>query len=67
MDLKALIGKLNATTRNSLEGAAGMCVSHTHYDVEIEHFLVKAMDTAGADVTAIFAHSRARGGIGAEY
>lgn len=56
MDLKALISKLDAAARNSLEAAAGMCVSHTHYDVEIEHFLLKAMDAPGADVALIFQH-----------
>ena len=42
VNLRALIGKLNAATRGAVEGAAGLCLSRTHYDVEIEHFLVKA-------------------------
>ena len=42
VNLKSLIGKLNDTTRNALEAAAGLCVSRTHYDIEIEHYLTEA-------------------------
>ncbi len=42
--LKALFGKLNETTRQALEGAAGLCLVRTHYDVEVEHFLLKLLD-----------------------
>ena len=41
VNLKSLIGKLNDTCRSALEGAAGLCLSRTHYDVEIEHLLLK--------------------------
>ena len=44
MNLKSLIGKLNEPTRNHMEAAAGLCVTRTHSDVEIEHYLVKALD-----------------------
>ncbi len=56
VNLSSLIGRLNAHTRNALEGAAGLCLSRTHYDVEIEHFLVKAMDATDGDLAAILAH-----------
>ncbi len=36
VDLKGLLGKLNATVRNALEAGAGLCVSRTHYDIEVE-------------------------------
>ncbi len=49
VSLKPLIGKLNTTTRNALEAAAGLCVSRTHYDVEVEHYLTKLLDSTGAD------------------
>ena len=39
LNLKALIGKLNDQSRAALEGAAGLCLSRTHYDIEVEHFL----------------------------
>ena len=53
MDLKALIGKLNAATRSYLEMAASMCVSQTHYDVEIEHYLLKSMESSSGDLARI--------------
>ena len=43
-NLKALIDKLNDTTRRALEAAAGLCVARTHYDIEIEHYLLKVLD-----------------------
>ena len=56
MNLKALIGKVNDPTRGALESAAGLCLSRTHYDVEVEHYLMKLLDFANNDVTAIFKH-----------
>ncbi len=55
-NLKALIGKLNDTTRRALESAAGLCVARTHYDIEIEHLLLKALDGSDNDVAAILRH-----------
>ncbi len=52
-DLKELIGKLNGTCRNCLETAAALCVSQTHYNVEIEHFLVKLIDVPDSDLNRI--------------
>lgn len=58
VNLRSLIGKLNASLRSALEGAAGLCLSRTHYDVEIEHFLVKALDQNDSDVSRIISHFR---------
>jgi type VI secretion system protein VasG len=55
-NLKALIGKLNDTTRKAMEASAGLCVARTHYDIEIEHFLLKALDASDNDVAAILKH-----------
>jgi type VI secretion system protein VasG len=54
VNLKSLIGKLNATMRGALEGAAGLCLSRTHYDIEVEHFLLKLLDASGSDAAKIF-------------
>jgi type VI secretion system protein VasG len=54
VNLKSLIGKLNSPTRSALEAAAGLCLSRTHYNVEIEHYLVKLMEAADNDVARIF-------------
>jgi len=50
VNLRALIGKLNSATRGAVEAAAGLCLGRTHYDVEIEHFLVKALDSSDTDI-----------------
>ena len=56
MNLKALIGKLNDTSRSALEAAAGLCLSRTNYDIEIEHYLVKLLDSTNNDLAAILEH-----------
>jgi len=53
VNLKGLIGKLNEPTRNVLEGAAGFCLSRTHYDIEIEHYLLKLLDITDGDFPRI--------------
>lgn len=55
-NLKSLIGKLNTACRKSLESAAGLCLSHTHYDVELEHFFLKLLDIQNTDVSKILAY-----------
>ena len=53
VSLKSIVSKLNDTTRTALEGAAGLCLARTHYDVEIEHFLLKLLDTTDSDFAKI--------------
>jgi type VI secretion system protein VasG len=55
-NLKALIDKVNDATRRALEAAAGLCVARTHYDIEIEHYLLKTLDSSDNDVAAILKH-----------
>jgi type VI secretion system protein VasG len=55
-NLKGLIGKLNDTTRNTLEAAAGFCLARTHYDIEVEHFLLKLLDVTDSDLPRILKH-----------
>ncbi len=52
-NLRSLIGKLNDTTRGALEGAAALCLSRTHYNVEVEHLLAKMLDAADSDFPRI--------------
>src|SRR2546421_703297 len=54
VNLKSLIGRLNATCRGALEGAGGLCLSRTNYDVEPEHFLLKLIESSDTDLAAIF-------------
>ena len=56
IDLKQLVGRLNDVCKRTLETAAGLTLSRTHYNVEIEHWLVALADRADADVVAILRH-----------
>jgi len=56
LNLRSLIGKLNDSTRGAMEAAAGLCLSRTHYDVEIEHFLMKLLDSSDGDFACIARH-----------
>ncbi len=53
INLKSLIGKLDDATRNSVESAAGLCLSRTHYAIEIEHYLLKLLDAPDGDFLPI--------------
>jgi type VI secretion system protein VasG len=56
VNLKSLISRLNDTCRSALEGAAGLCLSRTNYDVEIEHLLVKLLESDDTDLRKILRH-----------
>ena len=56
VSLKALIGKLNDTCRNALEGAAGLCLARTHYDVDVEHLLLKLTEMSDTDFQRVLRH-----------
>jgi type VI secretion system protein VasG len=51
--LKSLIGKLNDTCRGALEGAAGLCLTRTHYDVDIEHVFLKLSEVPDTDLQRV--------------
>ena len=53
IDLKSLVGKLNESCRSALEGAAGLCLGRTHYNVEIEHWLLKLLELPDSDIEAL--------------
>ncbi|MCF6324996.1 MAG: type VI secretion system ATPase TssH [Gammaproteobacteria bacterium] len=53
IDLKSLVGRLNEPSRNALEGAAGLCLGRTHYNVEIEHWLLKLLEIPDSDLLAV--------------
>ncbi|MCP4745879.1 MAG: type VI secretion system ATPase TssH [Desulfobacteraceae bacterium] len=56
VEIKALLQRLNNYCTSALEGAAGLCVARTHYEVSVEHFLVKLMENPQADLMLIFRH-----------
>ena len=56
LSLKPLIGKLNDLCRKSLESAAGLCLTRTHYEVDLEHFLLKLIEGNETDLHKILRH-----------
>ncbi len=56
VDLKALFGRLNQTCNRTLEAAAGLTMSRTHYNVEVEHWLLKLLEMPDSDLTQILRH-----------
>jgi type VI secretion system protein VasG len=54
ISLKVLVNKLNDTCRRSLEASAGLCLSRTNYNVEVEHWLLKLCEIPDGDLAAIF-------------
>src|SRR5438128_4815834 len=56
VNVRTLASKLNSTCRRALEGAAGLCLSRTNYNVEIEHWLLKLLEPANTDLTRIMRH-----------
>ncbi len=53
IDLKSLVGKLNAETRAALDAAVGFCVSQSHYSVEVVHYVAKLLDYTDGDFAFI--------------
>ena len=56
VNLKSLVAKLNPTCYQTLEAAAGFCLTRTNYNVEIEHWLFKLLETDNTDFAAILRH-----------
>ena len=53
VDLKSLIGRLDDLCRRSLEAAAGLTLSRSNFNVEIEHWLLKLLEAPDSDLLAI--------------
>lgn len=53
VDIKALLRRMNTYCTGALESAAGLCVSRTHYEVTVEHLLLKLLDHPQADLALI--------------
>ncbi len=57
VDIKPLLMRLNAHCTSALEGAAGLCMARSNYEVTVEHFLAKLLDDPNADLALILHHS----------
>lgn len=55
-NVRTLIEKMNEPTRKTLEAAAGFCLARTHYDIEVEHFLMKLLDQTDSDLERVLKH-----------
>jgi len=53
VELKALVGRLNAMCKEALEDGVGLCVSRGHYEITIEHLLVKLFAHPQDDVALL--------------
>ena len=62
VDLKLLVDRLDDMCRRTLENAAGHTLSRTHYNVEIEHWLLQLLDTPRCDIVSILQHLGIRSG-----
>lgn len=56
VNLKALINKLNRNCQQTLELAASYCLSLGHYDVEVEHWLIKLLEIDKTDIKIILSY-----------
>jgi type VI secretion system protein VasG len=56
LDSGSLIKKLNKTCLDALQAAAGLCVSRTNPNVEVEHWLVKLVEAKDTDLSRLFRH-----------
>lgn len=50
IDLKRLVDTMTPHMRDSLEGAAGLCLAQSQYNVELEHWLLKLLDQSDTDL-----------------
>ncbi len=54
VDIKGLLTRLNPFCTGKLQDAAGLCVARTHYEVTVEHFILKVLEEQGSDWPLIF-------------
>ncbi len=47
------MGRLNETCRTALEGALGLCLTRTHYEVDFEHLFIKLLGRSDTDIDCI--------------
>ena len=55
-NLKALLTKLNETSRGALGRASSLSLSRTNYEVDIEHWLTELLAASNTDLHRIADH-----------
>nr|WP_322997252.1 AAA family ATPase [Castellaniella sp.] len=53
VEFRSLVERLNPACRDALENAAGLCLNRTHYEITIEHLLVRLLDDPNGDTRLI--------------
>ncbi len=61
--VRHLLEKLNKYNRSLLEGAVGSCVTRTHYEVTLSHFLAQAFEEGHGDLLPILAYFKVDPGL----
>ena len=56
VDLRSLLQKLNPTCTRALEAAAGVCVSRGHYEIQIDHVMLRLLEDKDSDLAQVFPH-----------
>jgi len=54
IDIRTLLGRLNPECKRAMEQAAELCVQQTHYNVDLEHLLLKLVDNEAPDLRLVF-------------
>jgi type VI secretion system protein VasG len=57
VDLKSLLMRMNPNCQNVLQAAAGLCVTRTHYEIAVEHLMLKLLDDPNSDWPIILRNS----------
>jgi len=53
-DVRVLLERLNDRTANAIEDAAAFASTRTHYEITIEHLMIKLLEEGGGDLELIF-------------
>ena len=56
IDIKPLFQRLNGFCTRAVEGAAGLCISRSHYEVTVEHVLLKMLEDPAGDPAMVLLH-----------
>lgn len=56
VEIKALLLRLNRHCAGTLQKAAGLCVSRSHYEISPEHLLLALLEASGSEITLALRH-----------
>ncbi|WP_366657420.1 type VI secretion system ATPase TssH [Fodinicurvata sp. EGI_FJ10296] len=56
VDLQSMVGWLNPLCKKTLESAVGLTMSRTHFNAELEHWLLRILEEKDTDADAILRH-----------